>query len=69
MVEVLLKAGADVHKPDGGKWRRTTIHYAATKGASDVVEILCTRGASVQSQNALGELSFTMLLRETIQKP
>jgi ankyrin repeat protein len=56
VVEILLKAGAEVDKQDNGG--RTALDYAAPRGDGGVVDILLKAGADTGKRNANGETTL-----------
>ena len=52
-VEVFLDAGVDVNAI--GKYGRTPLHYAATRGLKKIIELLIARGADVNTKIEVGD--------------
>ena len=55
-----LDAGADVNAK--GKYGRTPLHYAATRGLKKIIELLIAKGADVNFKHIAGETPLDMAI-------
>ena len=60
-----LDAGADVNAK--GKYGRTPLHYAATRGLKKIIELLIARGADVNTKIEVGDYKGQTPLDGAIQ--
>lgn len=52
MAQLLIEAGADIHKPDGDG--KAAAHYAAELGFGDILQLLAEKGADMNARNRQG---------------
>ncbi|KAH3763802.1 transient receptor potential channel pyrexia [Pelomyxa schiedti] len=67
-VELLLKYGADVNKPEPGH-RRIPLHGALEGNKPEVVELLLKAGADIEAEAAYGRSALNFALMEPNCKP
>ena len=60
-----LNAGADVNAK--GKYGRTSLHYAASRGLNKIIELLIARGADVNTKIEVGDYKGQTPLDGAIQ--